>query len=171
MNKPIAVILFCVCISPLLCFCACNRAPDGFPKVVPCTITLTNKGKPVDGAFIQVDTVPPTSSLSITAKTDANGQATLQTYLGTYGQPGIPVGSVVLFIQKDPLAEDFKSEEERAAMSYDEGMKYSREMAARSAKLPRIVPVNLTKPATSPLKRDVVAGKPINWEVKLEDYR
>lgn len=171
MNKFLFVFLGALCLFSVLLISGCEKVPDGFPRTIPCTVTITDEGKPVDGVFIQIDTVPPTSSLSITAKADANGQAMMQTYLGAYGRSGVPTGNLVLSLQKEPVAEHFKSDEERAKMTYDEGMKYGKELKARSDKLPKIVPEALMNSKTSPLKMEAKAGSSIQWNVKLEEYR
>ena len=74
-------------------------------------------------------------------------------------------------IFKEPEVPDVKSPAEIEQMGYDKAQAYMAEIEAKRAKLPRIVPVELTDPTTSSVTMDVVAGTPIDWRVKLEDYR
>ena len=161
-------------LSLLLAFVTafgCSQAPDGFPTVVPCTVTVTDNGQPVSGASVLIDTVPTTPSLSVAAETDNQGKAAMFTFFGGHSAPGVPVGNLVLTIFKEPEVPDMKSTAEIDEMGYEKAQAYMVEIEAKRAKLPRIVPVELTNPKTSPLTIDAAAGKRIDWQVKLEDYR
>jgi hypothetical protein len=171
LNKNRIVLLW---IAGVLCsgfVVGCSNAPNGFPDLVPCTVTLTDNGVPVEGVFVQIETVPQTNSLSVVAKTDAQGNAVMKTQLGTFAQSGIPVGKLVMVLTKVAEIPDFKSAEEREKMTYDQAMAYGAEMQTRRAKAPPIIPPPLTESQHSPLTMDVVSGKAIQWNVALEDYR
>lgn len=156
-----------------LCFLTgCGpRAPEGFPKTTSCTVTITDGDRSMEGVFVQINTVPPTSSLSVVAKTDAQGNAVPQTQLGTYAISGVPVGPLVMTLLKTPQAKDFKSPQELENMNYDQATAYSREMEARRSKLPPIIPPALTVAETSPLTLNAERGKPVNWKVDLSEYK
>jgi hypothetical protein len=171
LNKRISILFW---IAGMLCFgliAGCSDNPDGFPKVVPCVVTVTDNGTPVEDVFVQIATVPQTSSLSSVAKTDAHGNAAIQTQLGTFAKPGVPVGKLVMVLKKRPEVPDFKSAEEREKMTFDQAKAYSEEIEARRNKLPPIIPPTLTSSQTSPLTMDAVAGNSIRWNVALEEYR
>ena len=161
------------CLIILVTTFGCSKAPDGFPKVVPCTVTVTDNGQPVSAASVVVDTVPATPSLSVAAQTNDQGKAEIVTFFGNHSAPGVPVGKLVLTIFKEPEVPDTRTPAEIAQMDTDanKAMAYMAEMEAKRAKLPRIVPVELTDPRTSPLTMDAVSGKPVDWQVKLEEYR
>lgn len=131
-------------------------------------MTVTDEGKPVAGAMVGINTVPPTPSLSVSGTTGADGKAVLQTYLGTYAAPGVPVGKLVMTVDKEPEVEDTK---DRSAMNPTQEEAYQAELDAKQAKLPRIVPPELVDIKKSPLTMDAEAGKPIDWQVKLDEYR
>ncbi|MDR3198607.1 MAG: hypothetical protein LBU34_12135 [Planctomycetaceae bacterium] len=161
-------------ITGILCFgliAGCSDKPDGFPKVVPCVVIVTENGTPVEGVFVQIETVPQTNNLSVVARTDAQGNAAIQTQLRTFAKPGVPVGKLVMVLKKRPEVPDFKSAEERAKMTADQAKAYSAEIEARRAKMPPIIPLALTDSQTSPLTMDTVSGNSIRWNVSLEDYR
>ena len=167
MSKPFTLSLFLAFVTAF----GCSQAPDGFPKVVPCTITVTDNGQPVSAASVMIDTVPATPSLSVAAETNDQGKAVMFTFLGDYSASGVPVGKLVLTIFKEPEVPDMKNSAELDQMSPEKVQAYLAEIEAKRAKLPRIVPVELTDPKTSPLTMDAAAGKKIDWQVKLEDYR
>jgi hypothetical protein len=159
-------------VSILLLFTlsGCTRTPDHFPTVIPCTVTITDNGTPVKGVFVQISTVPPTDSLTVSAQTDAQGKAVMQSQLGTFAKPGVPVGKLVMVLTKIPDVPDFKSSEEIDKMTYEQSRAYRAEMKARRAKAKPIIPPTLTAVKTSPLTMDTVSKKSINWNVSLEEY-
>ena len=154
-----------------IAFLGCSNVPDGFPKVVPCTATITDNGQPVSGASVLVNTVPPTSGLTVSGDSDEQGKVVFTTIFSGHSVPGVPVGNLVMTIFKEPHVPDWKSAEEIEQMGYNEAMAYSAEKSARRARLPRIVPTALNNPSTSPVTIEAVDKKPLDWQVKLEDYR
>jgi hypothetical protein len=149
----------------------CSKVPDGFPQTIPCIVTITDHGKLVEGVFVQIDTIPSRNSLSVTAVTNAQGQAVIQTQLGTFAKPGVPVGKLVMILTKVPEVPDFKSTEELEKMTSEQVIAYRAEMNTRRAKVPLIIPPMLTDVQTSPLIQDVVVGKSIEWNVALEEFK
>jgi hypothetical protein len=170
-NKQITVLFW---ITGILCFdliVGCSDIPDGFPDIVPCVVTVTDNGTPVEGVFVQIETVPRTDSLSVVTRTDAQGNAAIQTQLGTFTKPGVPVGKLVMVLKKGTEVPHFKSVEEQEKMTYNQAMAYNAELKVRQAKLPLIIPLALTDSQTSPLTMDAVAGNSIRWNVDLNEYR
>jgi hypothetical protein len=149
----------------------CSKAPEGFPDLVPCIVTVTDHGTPVEGVIVQIETVPQSDSLAVVAITDAQGRAVMQTQLGTFAQSGVPVGKLVMILTKVPDVPDFKSAEEREKMTYEQAMAYSNEIEARRAKIPPIIPPELNDSQHSPLTLEAVSNNSIKWNVALEDYR
>jgi hypothetical protein len=170
-NKPFMILFWIVGVLCSGLIAGCSKAPDGFPEVVPCVVTVIDNGTPVEGVFVQIETVPQTSSLSAVAQTDTQGNAVIQTQLGTFAKSGVPIGKLVMVLTKVPDVPDFKSAEEREKMTYDQAMAYSAELEARRAKMPSIIPQALTDSQTSPLTMDAVSGNSIRWNVALEEYR
>lgn len=156
-----------------------SRIPEGFPKTVPCTIVVTDDGKPLEGALVVITTVPPSNSLSIAAKTDLAGKAVIRTLRGSYSAPGIPVGKVVMTLNKQAAAPEVKTSEQVEAltpeqidaMTSEEQAAYQRRLDAETAKLPRLVPEKLTRSDMSPLTRDIAEGQAVEWIVDIAEYR
>jgi hypothetical protein len=148
-----------------------SNIPDGFPAVVPCTVTITDGGKPLADVFVIIETIPPTANISSAAKTDAQGRAVMQTSQGIFSKEGIPVGKIVMTLAKTPVVDDWKSPDELSKMTMEESREYSNEKAERSAKLPPIIPKILTDSQTSPLTKDVATNTPINWNVYIAEFK
>jgi hypothetical protein len=170
-NKQVIILFWITGILYSGLITGCSNVPDGFPDLVPCTVTITDHGTPVEGVFVQIETVPRTDSLSVVGKTDAQGNATIQTQWGTFAKPGVPVGKLVMVLTKVPEVPHFKSAEEREKMTLNQAKVYDAEIKARRAKLPPIIPPALTESRHSPLTMDTVSGKAIQWNVALEEYR
>jgi hypothetical protein len=65
----------------------------------------------------------------------------------------------------------WKTPEEQSKMEMSEYMAYSNEKAARSAKLPPIIPKSLTHAKTSLLTKEISAGQPLEWKIDIADFR
>jgi hypothetical protein len=167
MSRIFKVLLF---VTLLLNGCKSN-IPDGFPVLVPCTVTITDDGKPLADVFVVIETVPPTANISSAEKTDAQGKAIMQTSQGNFSKEGVPVGKLVMTLVKTPVVDDWKSQEELKNMPMEESMAYSAEKASRSAALPPIIPQILTDSATSPLNKNAVVDSPINWNVNIAEFK
>ncbi|MDR1271086.1 MAG: hypothetical protein LBK82_16350 [Planctomycetaceae bacterium] len=161
-------IFFC-CLT-MVCF-GCSNAPNGFPKVVPCVVVVTDNGLPIADVFVSIQTVPPTESLSVIAYTDAQGKATMQTVLGTYAKTGIPAGKIVMVLDKSPDIPHTKSETERNNMSPAEGLAYMAKIETEYLKLPNSIPPPLRTANISPLTKDTSSEDVSVWHVKLEEYK
>ncbi|MDR3111166.1 MAG: carboxypeptidase-like regulatory domain-containing protein [Planctomycetaceae bacterium] len=159
------IIILSLCI---FCTGCGSKVPTGFPKTVPCGITVTDDGKPLEGVFVMLHNAG-TSNYSCVAVTDANGRAEMQTSQGSYTQKGVPLGNAVVTLAKLPVVDDWKTTEELAAMPMAEQMKYSAEKNAKSAKLPLIIPTKLTEQSTSPLSKEITAAT--DWKIDVAEYR
>ena len=113
------IIILSLCI---LCSGCGSKVPTGFPKTVPCGITVTDGGKPLEGVFVTLHNAD-TSNYSCVAINDANGLAAMQTSQGNYTQKGVPPGNAVITLAKIPVVDDWKTQEELAAMPMAEQMK------------------------------------------------
>ncbi|MDR1958901.1 MAG: hypothetical protein LBQ54_07645 [Planctomycetaceae bacterium] len=159
-------------LSLFLLVSGCGQSvPDGFPEVVPLTVWITDGEKPLDEVFVVLEMVPPASGVSVAAKTDATGKAVMQTSIGNFSKAGVPIGKAVMTLIKTPVAEDWKTPEEQSKMEMSEYMAYSNEKAARSAKLPPIIPKSLTHAKTSPLTKEISAGQPLEWKIDIAEFR
>ncbi|MDR1958252.1 MAG: hypothetical protein LBQ54_04290 [Planctomycetaceae bacterium] len=148
-----------------------QSVPDGFPEVVPLTVWVTDGEKPLNEVFVVLEMVPSVDGVSIAVQTDATGKAVMQTSIGNFSKAGVPIGKAVMTLIKVPAAEDWKTPEEQSKMTMEESMAYSNEKAARSAKLPLIIPKELTNAKTSPLTKEISAGQPFEWKIDIAEFR
>ena len=77
--------------------CGGEKRPDGFPRLYPLTIHVTQEGKPLEGATIALVTPDGTVPWAVAGTTDAEGNAKMMTQ-GKY--PGAPEGKFNVQILK-----------------------------------------------------------------------
>jgi len=81
--------------------CGGKPVPPDFPsKLTPTTVTLVKDGKPIDGAAVSLMTETPTPYL-VSAVTNSNGLAALETQINVYTRPGVPAGTYKVLISKE----------------------------------------------------------------------
>jgi len=86
------ITLLAVCV---LSGCDGEKRPAGFPPIFPCEITITQGGKPLEGALVRL--MPEgTSSWVIGGNTNASGTATIRT--DKYA--GVPAGTFKVTVSK-----------------------------------------------------------------------
>ena len=85
MKKVSLLSLVVVMASALIL--GCSEKPSGFPKVSPCTITVTNGSDPIEGVDVALIPDTPISGVIVGGKTDANGRAELTTHGDFKGAP------------------------------------------------------------------------------------
>jgi hypothetical protein len=79
----------------LVCGCSGPSKPDGLPDRLPFEVTLTQDGKPLSEASVQL--VSPDVPWAITGNTDATGKAKVVTH-GQFG--GVPPGLYKVIVAK-----------------------------------------------------------------------
>lgn len=98
-RRFVAVVFFFAVVS---LFSACNRVkyPEGFPKIVPCTITVVDGGSPVEGVKATLDYADSSMTKWGTAGfSDASGVVNFL----TRGYEGAPQGGCTILLEKrDP---------------------------------------------------------------------
>ena len=77
--------------------CSDTPRPDGLPTLYPCTITIKQDGKPLEGADILLYDPAITDRWIVAGQTDTSGVAVLR----THGQfPGAPEGRFKVVVSK-----------------------------------------------------------------------
>ncbi len=99
-------------------FVGCGKPrPDGMPKLVSCSVTVLQDGKPLEGATVAFHS--ETIKWSVGGTTDAFGVAKMHTH-GDY--PGSPEGSFKVTIQKtvvEKSGEGASASASISAVAYD----------------------------------------------------
>jgi hypothetical protein len=83
----------------LIAFSSCNNnpQPDDLPKLYPCTITITQDGKPLDSAAVELVAADQSNTKYKSAtQTNAEGKAVMS----TYGYNGTPAGKYKVIVSK-----------------------------------------------------------------------
>ncbi len=155
--KRVQILCLAAFVSLSLVFVGCGKKkPDGFPDVQPFTVKVVDGSKPIEGALVRFN--GDVGSLAISGKTDSSGVAVISTGLKGYSAKGVPVGDYRVQVEKEPLAEHWKTPEEQSQMSKPEKDKYLDEWLAKCAELPREVPKVWNSYDDTPLKATVSAG-------------
>ncbi|MDR1957645.1 MAG: YbfJ family protein [Planctomycetaceae bacterium] len=133
-------VLFCL----LFVFGCGQKLPDGMPKLIPVTITVTLEGQPLADADVRLSPLNSANRWVSGSKTDAKGNAVIRTH-GEY--KGVPAGQYKVCVHKDLIEGDAPpSDIERAQ---NPGLKITEQ------KVFRIIPVKYDEPGTTPLEIEV----------------
>ncbi len=93
--------------------CGCSKPrPDGLPKLVPCSVTIVQESKPLEGATVSFESAD--LQWSVGGTTDANGVAKMYTH-GQY--QGAPEGSYKVTVVKQEIEWDGGTESASSATS------------------------------------------------------
>lgn len=144
----------------------CSDRPEGFPAIVPCSITVTQGENPVEGVAVTFVPNQVMPSIIISGETDARGTCVPVTRFAGHLEKGVPPGEYAVVLEKEPKVEG-PSPEERANMTYDQAMAASKKMEAARAAMPRIIPIEYTDKEKTPVKMSVSEGKDNNITVDI----
>lgn len=165
------IFLVIVGIVSMAILSGCNKAPEGFPKVVvPCTVTVTDAGKPIPEATVNFISDSVTSGLTVGGITDASGKATIATQHGEYKKVGAPQGNFKIVVST-PLSVDMPNmtAEERYSLTKQQLDEIEQERQAKIDAI-RIIPKDLSSPAKTPLKLDISSG-PATLDIDISQYK
>ncbi|MDO5552630.1 MAG: hypothetical protein Q4G68_02600 [Planctomycetia bacterium] len=81
----------------LLTGCATQKTPDGLPDLVPCKVTITQSGAPVENVEVYLKNKNKEEGWATAGRTDESGTAEMYS-LGKY--KGIPKGEYIVVLQK-----------------------------------------------------------------------
>lgn len=106
-------------LSSALVLCAaltfvggCSRPkPDGMPKLVPCTVRVTQEEEPLAGATVEL-LGDENFKWTVSGTTDAQGNAKIHTH-GDY--PGAPEGSYKVAVSKQVVEQEEVDESQMSA--------------------------------------------------------
>ena len=128
--------------------CAKQSVPDGLPKLVPVTLTITQEGTPLAGAVVSVVDLSGGISFMVGGTTDVNGNVVLYTH-GQY--KGAPLGKFkvrVVKTESDPLP----PAPQRDTPEFEA---YIKEMRKNPPKTYMLVEKQYTNVNTTPLELDI----------------
>ena len=147
--KKILILLSLIALSG----CTMQRVPDGLPKLVPVTLTITQEGVPLSDAVVTL--TDPSNSLQfmVGGTTNANGNVVLHTH-GKY--KGAPLGKFKVRVVKTETDQLPPHLQTAPNMRSPEFGAYSREIE----KLPpqktyTLIEKRYTQSNTTPLELDI----------------
>ena len=101
MNKSFLCLMFaCLFATFLLASPGCKRGrakPEGMPDLYPCSVTLTQEGKPLEGANVILYSTSPNFKWAVGGISDSTGLVVLRTN-GFYD--GVPEGAYKVTLTK-----------------------------------------------------------------------
>ena len=159
-----------VCLSLVFIAGCTGSAPKGFPKVLPCQVTVLDGTTPIAGVEVTLQATTASSGTVFFGKTDASGVCKVGTSFANYYKEGVPEGNYKVVLVKEPVVEDTKTREEQNAMTRPELDAYRAQMKTKRDALPRIVPTPLTTALKTPLTIDV-RGKTTVMTVNVAEHK
>lgn len=92
------IVVLLVVILAVTFVVGCNdQRPSDLPQLYPCSIVITQEGKPLDGAVVNFVAMEATNAkYQASAITDADGKAVV----ATYGFAGVPAGRYKVCVWK-----------------------------------------------------------------------
>ncbi|MCL2306586.1 MAG: hypothetical protein FWC43_14705 [Planctomycetaceae bacterium] len=146
------VSLFAVC---LFTGCPGQERPAGMPELFPCKITITQGGRPLGDAIVNL--VPEEAALGwvINGITDANGVATIKTQ-GNY--TGAPAGPYKVCVSKVEITPSQIPQPAKDA-SYAELVEYGEKAGKEVRPSYNIVKPEYNDAAITPLSITITKGK------------
>jgi len=101
--------------------CGGKELPAGFPKLYPCTVTVTQEGEPLVGAIVRLHPSNPLE-WTVSGKTDGRGTAVIHTH-GIHA--GAPAGDFKVTVDKleavvPPLPANLPTDEEALNRLYNQ---------------------------------------------------
>ena len=96
------IVIFFILFCTVFTGCGQSPYPQGFPKIYPCEITVTQEGTPLEGATVTALTEDDNlAKWPVGGTTDASGKANLTT-MGKF--KGVPAGTYTILISKTEVS-------------------------------------------------------------------
>ncbi|MGL4944214.1 MAG: hypothetical protein ACRC46_13615 [Thermoguttaceae bacterium] len=153
--------------------CGGQPLPPGFPtNLVPCEVTVTKGGSPMDEAdILLVANSGEQGAWVVSGRTSAQGVATIYTTCVGVSKLGAPVGGYKVVINKaNPPIVDPTPQATIDAMEYEARKAHSEKLSQKYKALPPLVPVVLSNATTTPVSVEVAASGKTLLTVNVDDY-
>ena len=146
--------LFFIPLFVVLFFVGCDNAPAGFPRVVPCTLTIVKDDVPLPQVTVMLITEGGTEWF-VSGNSNESGIAEIQTLLGSFSRRGAPVGTYKVTLMQLPQVEIRYTQQELFDMSPTERAAEQARMEREIANA-RAFPVEFENAVTTPITIEVV---------------
>lgn len=166
-------ILILFSLISILISCS-SKEPDGFPRVYPATITVTQDGKPLEGAVVTLEysAERERTRWSAGGKTDETGSVQPVTVQGSYSVFGVPAEDFLVTIIKNPIVEIDQTVDPKTLTPQERdrlNAEYEQKMieAQKAVGIPEI----LSNPQKTPLRWKVTNSGTNVLRVETSDYK
>lgn len=142
-----------------------QKLPDGFPKVYPMTVTVTDGSTPIPNARVAFLKASAGSggSVAVGGTTGADGSVAVQTSQGAFASPGIPAGEYVVTVEDVMNIDLGKTPEEIASMNRAEQGELEKKrqelIKAYQKKVPEVLNKKGKNEDRSPIRFTAAEGK------------
>jgi hypothetical protein len=132
--------------------CSSQKIPEDFPKkLVKFSVTVLYEGKPVENALVWFYSDDPNAKYHVSATTNANGIALMETSINSYSQLGVPDGMFKGTVTHRPKVPSDLTKEEWLKLTPEEAEAQSKKIATEVSKM-KLIPSTWENLITSPLK-------------------
>jgi hypothetical protein len=158
---------------PIFVLIGCSSPkPDGFPRVYPATITVTQDGKPLEGAVVILEHSAERTRWSAGGKTDATGSIQPATVQGNYSVPGVPAEDFLVTVTKSPVVEiDQTVDPETLTPQERDRLNAEYEQKTIEARKAVGIPERLSDPQKTPLRWKVTTSGTNVLRIETSDYK
>ena len=144
-------------VLPVMVITGCDRAPQGFPQVVPCTITVVKGDTPLPEVTLMF-VAEGGNAWFTAANSDKSGIAECRTFLGDYSRSGAPAGKYKVTLSQLPQVTPQFTQQQLFDMSPQEKAAEQQRMKKLLAES-RSFPVAFESAATTPVVIEVEQPK------------
>jgi hypothetical protein len=164
-----SVIALSILLGGLIFGIGCGpKKPNGFPDLVPCHVSVTKDGKPIDKTTLTLVPISNGGEWISSGFTNSGGSAEISTMLSSYVLKGAPEGEFKVFLSR-PIEIALKvSQEDAMNLSAAERDKLTKE-TDRLMEEARVIPEKLESIVTTPVKITVTKGETA-YKIELNDY-
>jgi hypothetical protein len=144
----IRIFIYCTFILTLLTACG-QQPPSGLPPVVPCTVRVVDKDKPLPAIDVSFLRTEGQGAWTLNGKTNSSGNAVTRTIVGSYHKNGIPAGTYRITLgERIDIPPEFTEDAPRDPKKYKEFSEKQKKYIAEHRTLPEI----LCDPSTTPIE-------------------
>jgi len=156
MNKSITLLVLLIFAFSLS---GCGPGvPEGFPKIVPCEITVVKDGAPLPQTTVILASQEGPKDWFASGETDASGVTKISTSINSYSKSGAPEGTYKVTLNQIPQVKHEKSQQELFDMPAAEKAAYQAKMN-QLIKDSRSFPLEFESYVTTPITLEITKAE------------
>jgi hypothetical protein len=149
-----------------------TSTPPELQNLCPVTITVTDKGVPVDGVLVSLFSKQPQSLRGCKDTTNAEGVAKIRTTIRSFTRNGVEAGTYTVVLYREMLLPENlqpSAAEQEASLSNE--IKELKKKRVNFMKQNRVIPEILESSETSPIELTVEEKKSTELTIDISKYR